>query len=237
MASRTPELEELLDMAIESHLADLHTCMPGKVVEYSKETQKADIKPLLKRRIVHENGEELLESLPVLPDVPISFMRSAGFFLSFPIEPGDLVTIHFAERSLDNYLSGRGEDTDPDEFRMHDLADAIAVPGFYPFRNPIKDISSVNAVFGMDDGGMQIHITPDGVMEVKFDSKSEEAVALGNALQAFWDSAFKPVFDGHIHGDPASGFTTGPLSAPGVPATAPAFDVSIISKYLKVKGP
>ena len=228
-SSRTPELEELLTMAMTSFLADVHTSMPGRVEEYYPDTQKADIKPLLKRRIVHGDGTELLEALPVIPDVPIHFLRAAGFFMSFPIKKGDFVCLHFTERSIDNYLSGTGEDTDPDEFRMHDLSDAVAVPGFYPFKRSIKDIHSANLVIGKDDGGIQIHLTPDGKMELKLNGDADESVALGRALQLFWDNVFKPLYDSHTHISAAPGSPTGPP----IPL-APTFDPAILSQIFKL---
>ena len=175
-SSRSPDDTELLNMAIESWLSDLHTCMPGRVDSYNAATQMATIKPLIKRRIVHGDGSELLEELPPITNVPIVFARTAGFFISFPIAKGDLVTLHFCEKSIDNYMSGTGEDTDPDEFRRHDLSDAIAVPGFYPFKRSIRDISSVNLVIGRDDGGAQIHITPDGIVKIGSDLSVDFAV-------------------------------------------------------------
>ena len=229
-SSRSPDDTELLNMAIESWLADVHTCMPGRVDSYDPETQRATIKPLIKRLIVHEDGSEALEELPPITDVPVIFLRAAGFFLSFPMEEGDLVTLHFAETSIDKYMAGTGADTNPDEFRHHDLSDAIAVPGFYPFKRSIKDISSVNLVMGKDDGGVQIHLTADGTMELKVEGDADEAVALGNALKLFWDSVFKPVYDVHTHTAPSGGGPTTPPLAP-----APSFDTSIISTIFKLK--
>lgn len=226
--SRSPEEAELLTLAFNSLIADVHTCMPGRVVSYDAKTQKAVIKPTIKRLIVHEDGEELLEALPEIPDVPIFFGRGGGFFITFPLEPGDLVELRFSERSLDNYLSGEGDDTDPDEFRMFDLSDAIATPGLYPFKRAIKDIHTANLVIGKDNGGIQIHLTPEGVMELKHSGESDEAVALGNALKAWWDTAIKPWLDTHIH---PSGM--GPTGAPAAPS--PEFDPAIISKFLKLK--
>jgi len=226
--SRTPELGELLELTARSWIGEVHTALPGKIVEYYPETQKADVKPLIKRRIVHEDGSELLEEIPIIPDVPVQFMRGGGFFLTLPLVPGDLVCLHFMERSIDNYLSGEGEDTDPDEFRTHDLSDAVAVPGFYPFKRPIKDIDSANLVLGLDDGGIQIHLTPDGTMELKLEGEADEAVALGKAMQLFWDTVFKPAYDAHVH--PTG---TGPSGPPAPPA--PAFDAAIISKFFKLK--
>lgn len=228
--SRSPELEELLRTAIEYYLQDTHTALPGVVEEYFPDTQRADIKPLIKRRIVHEDGSELLEELPIIPDVPIVFPRTNSFFLSFPIAKGDLVQLTFMERSIDNWLAGDGLDTDPDEFRMHDFSDAVASPGMYPFKRAIKDINSVNMVLGNDEGGLQIHITPDGTMEVKVAGESDEAVALGNELQKFWDDTVKPWADAHIH--PTGVGPSGPPTTP-----LPAFVDAIISKVLLVKGP
>ena len=230
--SRTPQDAELLEVAITSFLDDLHTCMPGRVEAYFPDTQKADIKPLIQRRIIHEDGSELLEDLPVLPDIPVTFLRSAGFFITFPIKKGDIVALHFAETSIDNYMSGTTKKvTDPDEFRRHDLSDAIAIPGFYPFGESINDISSANLVIGKDDGGVQIHLTPDGTMELKVNGDADEAVALGNALQLFWDNIFKPLYDVHTHLSAAPGVPTGPP----VPS-APSFSSSIISTVFKLKG-
>jgi hypothetical protein len=228
--SRSPELEELLTLAITSFLEDVHTGLPGRIEEYFPATQKADIKPLIKRRIVHEDGTELLEELPVIPDVPIAFDRTGKFFITFPLAKGDLVRLHFLERSIDNYLSGDGEDTDPDEFRMHDLSDAIAVPGLYPFKRSIKDINGVNLVMGNDEGGIQIHLTPDGTLELKLAGVADEAVALGNALQSFWNDVFLPIYNSHIH--PTG---VGPSGQPAVPG--PMFDINIISKVLLLRGP
>lgn len=232
-SSRSPDDTELLNLAIESWLFDVHTCMPGRIDSYDPKTQMATVKPLVKRRILHGDGSESLEVIPPITNVPVTFLRAAGFFMSFPIEKGDLVTLHFCTNSIDNYMAGEGEDTDPDEFRHHDLSDAIAVPGFYPFKLPIKDISSVNFVMGKDDGGVQIHLTPNGTMEIKVNGDSDESVALGNALQFFWDNVFKPIYDVHTHISAAPGSPTGPP----IPAfLAPAFDQSIISSILKLKG-
>ncbi len=227
---RTPELEDLLELAIDSFLLELHTAMPGEIVQYYPETQRVDVKPLLKRRLVHGDGSEALEVLPVIPDVPVRFQRTGRFFMTFPLEVGDLVCLHFMERSIDNYLASDGVDTDPDEFRKFDLSDAIAVPGLYPFKKSIKDIISVNLVIGVDDGGIQAHFTPEGTMELKVSGKSDEAVALGNALQSFWDNIFKPIYDAHIH---PSGM--GPTGTPAIPA--PEFDAaSIISTIMLLAG-
>lgn len=233
-SSRSPNDTELLNMAIESWLSDVHTCMPGKVDSYDPATQQATIKPLVQRRIVHEDGSEALEPLPSITNVPVVFLRAAGFFMTFPIVKGDFVTLHFCETSIDNYMSGIGEDTDPDEFRHHDLSDAIAVPGFYPFKKSISDISSENLVIGKDNGGAQIHITPSGEVKLGSNLAVNEAV-MGTTYRAAEDTMLTAVSAAiALIGAPI------PLTAPQVaivaaaPVAITAFQAAA-STYLAVK--
>jgi len=161
-ASRSPEPQEVLRAAMEYALADVHTALPGRVEAYDPATQKADIKPLLKRLVATEDGDELLEELPVLPQVPIVFPRTTAFHLTFPVEPGDHVLLVFNERSVDNFIAGDGEDTDPDEYRMHDLSDAVAFVGFYPDSKAIAEPSANSLVLGHAEG-VSIHVAADKI--------------------------------------------------------------------------
>ena len=228
--SRTPELEELISRAIEYYLNDLYTTMPGRIESYDSATQMADVKIVLQRRIVNDDdGTEELEELPIIPNVPVVFLRGGGAFVSVPVKRGDQVMVHFSQGSLDNWLSGSGDVTDPDDVRCHDITDAIAVPGLYPFTSPIRDISDSGLRIGFDRGGAQITITDSGTMEVSIDGVSDEAVMLGNAFQLWWNSMIQPWLITHTHSTPF-----GPTSPPIAPL--PPFDPNIISRVLKLKG-
>lgn len=226
---RTLTLDDLLQLHGNQLLDGVHTCMPGAIDTWDPVTQKADVKPLIKRRIQHEDGTELLEELPIIPGVPVQFPRSAEFFLSFPLHKGDFVMLHFAERSIDKWLSGTGADTDPDDFRRHDLTDAIAVPGVAPFSRALKEVHTANMVMGQE-GGLQMHITPNGTMEIKVAGTAGSFVALGDVLQTWWTSTVKVWLDAHIH---STG--VGPSGPPS--AASPAFDADIISGVVGLKGP
>ena len=220
--SRSPNLAEVLRAAMDNRLADVHVALPGQVEKYDLATQSADIKPLIKRR-VETDGDDLIESLPVIPKVPIVFPRAGGFFISMPIKKGDLVTLIFCERSIDKYTAGKGKDTDPVDLRMHELIDAVAFPGFYPFSESLEDAHADNLVIG-EDGGKHIHV------------KSGE-IALGVEAPADWVAlaslvktelqAIINTFNAHIHTTTA---TIGPsavvgIIAPPTIAAAAAADV------------
>lgn len=161
-ASRSPEPQEVLRAAVEYALADVHTALPGRIEAYDPATQKADIKPLIQRLVATEEGDELLEELPVLPQVPVIFPRTTAFHITFPVEPGDHVLLVFNERSIDNFVAGDGEDTDPDEYRMHDLSDAVAFIGFYPDSKAIPELSADSLALGHADG-VSVHVAADKI--------------------------------------------------------------------------
>ncbi len=228
--SAAPTEEEALDIVIRSYLQDLFTALPATIVEYDAKKQTCVVQPQINRQIETINGGELSEALPTIPDVPVAFPRSASMFLSFPLQPGDAVMLVFQMRSIDTYMAGRGEDpVDPVDFRIHDITDAVAYPGLYPVARALKDVDQTNLVIGNDAGGLQLHITPDGTLEIKVDGEADEFVALGNALQQFYDTQVKVFLETHVH--PTGVGPSGPATTP-----PPSFDSSIISSVLSVKG-
>ncbi len=252
--TRTPALEEVLRVAVDSGLGDTHTAMPGRVEKYDAEKQKADVKPLLKRTVVNDDGTEETESLPVITDVPIMFPRAGGFFITFPVEKGDFVLLVFCERSIDIWTAGDGSEVDPIDLRMHDLSDAVAFPCFYPFHKSLKDTTTEGLTFGKKDKGAQVTIKNGGVVEVTYDDgitltlegKDGDAkltlgdgakhVAIVEALQTLWTS-LKSTLDvwggagGHTHLSAAPGSPTGP---PVPPLSTPAWDTSINSTKVSI---
>ena len=209
--NRTPDLAEVLRVAMDNRLSDLHVALPGRVEKYDLAQQSADIKPLIKRAFQTADGTEVLEELPVISQVPIVFPRAGGFFISLPIKKGDLVTLLFCERSIDKYTKGTGKDTDPVDLRQHELIDAVAFPGFYPFSEAIAEASGSDMVVG-HDGGMQMTIDDAGAMALAAVGAATQAVALATKVQTELGNV-QTAHNTHIHITTA---TIGPSAVPGV---------------------
>lgn len=128
MTPYVPNLAELLSGHVSRSLSELHTAMPGRVERYDRTTQTADVQPLVKRAVADEAGVESLESLPVVPSVPVVFPGAGDYAITFPIARGDTVLLVVASASLDRWLA-RGGEVDPDDERTHALSDAVAIPG------------------------------------------------------------------------------------------------------------
>ena len=74
----------------------------------------------------------------------------------------------FGERSLDQYMSSTNQVVDPLDLRMHDLSDAVAIPGCSPVVRAIKSDDNESLTLGVEDNGAQIHIKNGGVIELNF---------------------------------------------------------------------
>ncbi|SFL81079.1 Gp138 family membrane-puncturing spike protein [Salibacterium qingdaonense] len=133
--------DSYLKQFISSHLLDLHTAMPCRVESFA--AGKAELQPLFKRK---EKGKEA-ESYPpileahalsqrfIIKDKYVSSV-SSEHALSYTEEEierevtpvykkGDIVYVVFAERALDNVISG--SEADPEFSRHHALEDAVIV--------------------------------------------------------------------------------------------------------------
>jgi hypothetical protein len=102
--------------------------------------------------------------------IPIMFPSSGTGILSFPIKPGDPVLLIISDRSIDNYTYSEGiVPVDPTDRKTHDLSDAIAIPGFYPYRKALG-IHSEDVVLRMNaiennaqnPGENSLHLLPIG---------------------------------------------------------------------------
>lgn len=190
----TPSLASVLRGAIEAHMSDVHTAMPGRVETFDPATQKATVQPLVRRPYLDEDGERIPERLPVVAGVPVMFPGSGGFSLTWPVAVGDVGLLVFASCSLDRWLA-RGGEVDPADERRHTLSDAVFIPGLRPFSAP-----------GPATHATAMVITAPGEIHVGGTS----ALALLSELVALRD---------HVASLPVGGTGSAVLVGPALPAT------------------
>lgn len=204
MTSRNPTLAEIANAAAQSALDELFVSLPGRVVRYDAATQSVDVQPIPKVRHADEDGALVVESLPVVPSVPVVFPGGGGFTITFPISVGDTVLLVFSGCSIDKWLqAGTDEALDPEAHTRHALADAVAIPGLKNFRRPRESAPTDHVRIGVDGADTQ-------------------GVALGADLKSYLDD-LKTYIAGHTHtgvttGGGVSGTPSPSPSAPTVPA-------------------
>jgi len=160
MSVRAPELAEVIRVALEARIAQVNVCLPARVEKYDAATQKADVKPLVMMFYRDESDERQVESLPVIASVPVAFPQGGGYCLTFPIKAGDIGIIQWSQLSLDRWLSGHGQEVDPEIDHIHGLSDGIFIPGLRPFGAPLKGVPSDHAALGTENG-IRIHLRND----------------------------------------------------------------------------
>lgn len=129
MSPSTPRLAQIIRDAVSSGARELRVALPAKVVAVRGD-QLVDLQPLLKARFYA--AREAI-ALPVLPTVPVVMPRGGSWGIRLPVAVGDLGLAIFSDRSLDAWAASQpGDVVDPGDPRMHQLADAVFVPGLYP---------------------------------------------------------------------------------------------------------
>lgn len=145
---------------MENRFKNLHTSLPGIIASFDPVTQMASVQPAI-QRVFTENGAV---NLPLCVDVPVAFPGGGGYFLTFPVQPGDECILLFSERAIDLWHV-QGGTRPPAEYRLHDLSDGMALVGLNSQPNKIPAFSAANTELRSRDGQTRVTMKPDGEIE------------------------------------------------------------------------
>lgn len=125
----TPDLVSTYVDIMDARMAAVHTNMIARVVTYDVDTQRAHVRPLVRRPVpTLEPGVFRMETYPDVYGVKVMWPSGSGGYLHLELEPGDIVTLLFCELDPSRALR-TGEVSDPSDLRRHSLAHAVAFPG------------------------------------------------------------------------------------------------------------
>jgi hypothetical protein len=246
------DLATTLGLAVRGILADeVHTSLPGVIETYDVATCKASVKPLISKK--YPDGTVV--SLPILPSVPVIWPKTLNGGIHIPLKKGDGVAIFFAERCIDEWLSG-GSEGAPSDLRKFHFTDAYCVPGLHSFSvdAPFTNGEDLEIVFK----GKSVFIRENGDIEISGGNKlivrDNGDIEIGeSSLKALVNESFQDIFNSHVHnymgfvgtgtptpgitGTPASTTGTGAISPGACPGTPPtgAFGVSLGAAQLTSK--
>lgn len=144
--SGAPTLKELLRIAVRDGTAQIRTSCPAVVTSFDAATQTVSARIVVRSRYKTADGEIRSVKGPILTNVPVMYPHSkAGFGITFPLAPGDWVTLHIAERSLTEWRATGNTDIEAADLRRFNLSDAYAYPGGQP---PADAIGSTGRAAG-----------------------------------------------------------------------------------------
>lgn len=200
-------LEQLIKLALDARLLDVHVAIPGKVESFNGETCKVSVRPMLKRQIPTVTGAIKVEELPVIQDVRICYPGGSGLAIAYPLDPGDTGVILFCEVPITQWAR-TGEISDPADSRRHSLAGAVFYPGLRTDGDTIA-VSSDGITLGTADGSFSLKVKGDRV-EI---GGSSDAAALASKVSEL-AAAIDATITGFLPGAGGASF--------GVPFEPPA---------------
>lgn len=186
-----PDEEDILDARRELHDLDLSVAYVGRVQRYDAALQVADIVPMVRQQVPRADGRYDVESLPIIPSVPICFLRVGPWFIAASVEPGDSVLCIVLDgdhapwwgsqatqgmTGLDRAIRGVAS---PGDLRRHHVAHTIAIPmGMEHRHNPLRHAPEVAQTpsqsmltIGSDlDAGTRLTIFGNGRLRVTQDN-------------------------------------------------------------------
>lgn len=140
---------------------DMWGPIPGEVLSYDPATQTGTVRPLISKR--RYDGTPL--PLPDLIEVPFDTQRGSGGAITFPVKPGDRVTLTPMMRTGEGFDTGE-DVSDPRSFNLSDMR--ASVTGGDPLTDPLANVDPDNVHFRFGpDGDFGIKGSPDGKIEIK----------------------------------------------------------------------
>ncbi|QJU39669.1 Gp138 family membrane-puncturing spike protein [Serratia marcescens] len=138
-------------------LWDLMICLPGKVIDYDPDLQRAVVECGIQR---HEgNGE--FKTLPEIRHVPVQFSGSADWSVFHELPEGTEGLIHFSQRAVDYWLE-QGGPVRPLDARMFDATDAFFAPGYRSRATCISGLPTEGIGMSNASGTVRFHLTDAG---------------------------------------------------------------------------
>ncbi|MFE8049324.1 Gp138 family membrane-puncturing spike protein [Brenneria goodwinii] len=132
--------------------------MPGHVVAYNPDNQRAQVECGIQRRM----NDGTVQTLPLLVNVPVQFSGSPEWSVFHELPPGTEGYIHFSQRSVDAWLD-MGGPAPPVGPEMFSASDAFFSPGYRSLKTAIPNLPTSGMGMSNRDGSVRIHLTDDGI--------------------------------------------------------------------------
>lgn len=128
--TQTPSLEEVIDSGIAERLRVFYTALPGEIVSYDEDTQKASVKITVTNAIEDSAGDKFWH-IPVLQNIPVQFPGGGGYRITYPIKKGDKVIYLVSTLPLTEWMNKGSSELDVDPIALNNLSSGWIVPGIH----------------------------------------------------------------------------------------------------------
>ena len=192
--------------------SNVHTSMPGEVLEVDEEKGLITVKPI---GSFYCDGQEM--AYPIISGVPVCVTyASENIAVCVPIKVGDTCLLIFAEQSISAWIT---ETTEAQTDERFELTNCIAVPGLRKvFPDALKEANEKECAVLQCGETTRMYITQEGV-EVVTEGKVKVDAA---EIEAHAETVLVDAASTHITGDTV---IDGSLTVGGA-VTAPSAKIS-----------
>jgi hypothetical protein len=196
--SKQNSLGGAFDLLMNKIKKNIDNSLPCQVVSVNETRTIVTVKPLIK--VIANNGEAV--SRGDIKGITVQTFGAGGFFISPPINEGDLGWLQASDRDISVFLQSY-EDSEPPTGRKHSFSDARFIPDI--MRNfTISSEDETALVISSADGSTRIAID-DGEIRVTAPSgatvNGAQITDSGDVVTASGVSLddFKAEYDAHMH--------------------------------------
>lgn len=114
----------VMNDVLQNFLRGVDDMIPAKVVSYDDATNRATIKPLV--MLGTTDGQKI--SRAQLSNIPVFRFGGGGFFIRFPVKPGDFGWLKATDRDMSLIMQRGGLEDWPNTLRQHSFSDGMFFP-------------------------------------------------------------------------------------------------------------
>lgn len=193
-------------------VAAINVALPATVVSYDRTTQKAVIRIVPCRRRRGGTGEVEVYRAPDIPGVPVLFPGGGEISITWPLPAGASGLAVFSDRSMDEWLSQGGVESEPQDPRRFDVTDAVFLPGLRSFAEAVPSA-------GLHETAMVVRAADLRLGSASASGFVALAALVEAELQAIWTAIQAHTHTGVTTGGGVSGVSGYPGAAGSVAAT------------------
>ena len=152
------EFAQQVEDTVREATYDIHTAIPGTILEYDPVAGLATVKPA--GTLAMKNGDRL--SYPEIVKVPVIFQQGnrQKAVIAYPVMPGDGCLILVCENDMKPWMS-HGKETDSD--MKFDLTNSVCIPGLFAEGTLAAQKAVEENAVVIQNEDMTVVVKPDGM--------------------------------------------------------------------------